>query len=152
MRDYDISRRKNSNIFIYHSLRTSSPGRSGGVVGKGRRACNFFSGIWIPRPISLWLPDDWAFRSPPISAKRKRARILTNIDKHVPREMTTLLMSPSPISISHWLFLCRSSNSRDVVASFRSFSRPTAGAPRRAYLQAIFFTEAKFTWHGLKIR
>ena len=34
MRKYDISRRKNSNIFIYHSLRTSSPGRSGGVVGK----------------------------------------------------------------------------------------------------------------------
>ena len=40
---------------------------------------------------------------------------------HVPRVMTSLLMSPPPISISHWLFRCRYSNSRDVVASSPSF-------------------------------
>ena len=35
--------------------------------------------------------------------------------------MTSLLMSSPPISISHRLFRCRYSNSRDVVASFPSF-------------------------------
>ena len=57
------------------SLRTSSFGRSGGGAGKGRRASNYVSGIWFPPPILLWLLVDWAVRFPPISAKRKRARI-----------------------------------------------------------------------------
>ena len=34
----------------------------------------------------------------------KQARILTNVEKHVPRAMTSLLMSSLPISISHQLF------------------------------------------------
>ena len=41
-----------------------------------------------------------------------------------------------PISISQRLFRCRYSNSRDVVASSPSFSRPAARAPRRACSQA----------------
>ena len=49
--------------------------------GKGRRACNYISRIWIPPPIPLWLPVDWAVRFPPISAKWERAR--TKIEKHV---------------------------------------------------------------------
>ena len=59
-------------------LQVSSPGRSGGRAGKGSTAYNYFFGIWIPHPISLWLPVDWAVRFPPISVKRKRARMLTN--------------------------------------------------------------------------
>ena len=62
--------------------------------------------------------------------------------KHVPRVMTSLLMSSPPISILHRLFRSRYSNSRDVVASSPSFSRPAAKAPRRACLQA---TETKQT-------
>ena len=54
------------------------------------------SGIWIPPPISLWLPVDWPIRFPPIGANRKRARMWRNIEKHVPRVMT---LSP-PITIS----------------------------------------------------
>ena len=46
--------------------------------------------------------------------------------------MTSLLMSYSPITILHRLFPCRYSNSRDVVESASSTSRPTARAPRRA--------------------
>ena len=42
--------------------------------------------------------------------------------------MTSLLMSSPPISISHRLFRCRHSNSRDAVASCPSFSRPAARA------------------------
>ena len=44
------------------------------------------------------------------------------LKKHVPRLMTSLLMSSPPISISHGLFQCRYSNSRDIVASSASFS------------------------------
>ena len=50
--------------------------------------------------------------------------------------MTSLLMSSPPISISHRLFRCRYSNSRDAVASFPSFSLPAARAPQRACSQA----------------
>ena len=60
--------------------------------------------------------------------------------KHVPRVMTSLLMSSPPISILHRLFRSRYSNSRDVVASSPSFSRPAAKAPRIACFQA---TETK---------
>ena len=109
------------------SLRAISQGRSGGRAGKGRRACNYVSGIWIPPPIPLWLPVDWAVRFPPISAKRKRSRIkqtLKNAWKHAPRVMTSLLMSSPPISISHWLFPCRYSNSRDELQTLLPFPAP----------------------------
>ena len=46
------------------------------------------------------------------------------------------MSSPRTISISHRLFRCRYSNSRDVVASSPSFSRPAARAPRRPCLRA----------------
>ena len=59
------------------------------------------------------------------------------LKKHVPRVMTSLLMSFAPISISH---RCRYSNSRDVVASSPSFSRPAAKAPRRACTQVNVHT------------
>ena len=46
--------------------------------------------------------------------------------------MTSLLMSSLPISISHWLFQCRFSNSRDIVASSPFSSCPDAslGKPK----------------------
>ena len=81
------------------------------------------------------LSVDWAVTFPPISVMRKRVPMETNIEKHVRRVMTLLMPSP-PISISHRLFRCRYSNSRDVLASSLSFSRPTARVPRRACWQA----------------
>ena len=45
-----------SDANFWSSLRASSPGRSGGWTGKGRRTCNYVSGIWILPPIPLWLP------------------------------------------------------------------------------------------------
>ena len=60
---------------IASSLRASSPWHSGGAAGEGRRACNCVSEIWIPLPIPLWLPVDWAVRFQPISAKGKRTQI-----------------------------------------------------------------------------
>ena len=52
--------------------------------------------------------------------------------KHAIRIMTSLLMSPLPITISHWLFWCRFSNFRDIVASPPSSSCPEAslGKPK----------------------
>ena len=88
-----------------------SPGYSGGGAGKGRRACNYVSGIWIPPSIPLWLPVDWAVRLPPISARSGNEceckQTLKNTWKHAPRVMTSLLMSSPSISISHRLSRCR---------------------------------------------
>ena len=62
-----------------------------------------------------------------------------NIEKHVPRVMTSLLMSSLPISILHWLFWCRYSNSRAVVASSPSFSLPAATATATESLLAGYY-------------
>ena len=59
------------------SLGASSPGHSDGGAGKGRRAGHCVSGIWIPPPIPLWLPVDWAVQFPPISVKWKWVRMET---------------------------------------------------------------------------
>ena len=83
-------------ICISVSLRGSSPGRSCGGAGKGRRTYHYVRGIWIPLPIPLWLPVYWAVRFPPISAKRERARMQINIEKRMPWVMTSLLMSSPP--------------------------------------------------------
>ena len=116
------------------SLRARSPRRSGGGAGKGRRACNLNS---ISNSIPLWLPIDWAVRFLPISAKRKRAQMLTSSEKHVPTIMTSLLSS-SQISISHRLFQLPDQVHVHVVASSLSSSRPAARAPRRACHQARY--------------
>ena len=47
---------------------------------------------------------------------------LKNMFKHVPRALTSLLMSYPPITISYRLFRCRYSNSRDVAESSPSLS------------------------------
>ena len=60
-------------LSMVSSLRASTLGHSGGGVGKGRRAGKYVSGIWIPPPIPLWLPVNWAVRFLPIS---------TNVNKH----------------------------------------------------------------------
>ena len=49
-----------SNHGTSNSLKASSPGRFGGWVEKGRRACHHVSGIWIPPSIPLWLHVNWA--------------------------------------------------------------------------------------------
>ena len=41
------------------SLRASSPGRSGAAVEKGRRACNYVSGIWVSASKKSKRNADW---------------------------------------------------------------------------------------------
>ena len=69
------------HIHGWHILWASSPGRSGGGAWKGRRACNSVSGIWIPRPIRLWLPVDGRL-SCQISANQREAETSANVSKH----------------------------------------------------------------------
>ena len=57
------------------SLQASSLGRCGSGMGKGRRACNYISRIWLLPPIPQWLPVDWAVKLAPINTKRKRVRM-----------------------------------------------------------------------------
>ena len=110
--------------------------QSGGGAEKGSRACNYVPGIWIPPPIPLWLPVDWAVRF--FSANVNKH--WKNTWKHAPWVMTSLLMSSPSISNSHRLFQCRYSNSRDVAASSPpSVSRPAARAPRRVCSLANLF-------------
>ena len=129
-----------SNLFIciimLCSLRASSPGHSGGGAGKGRRACNYVSGIWIPPSIPLVTELSDFLQSVQRGNERGCKQTLKNMWKHTPR-VDTLLMSSPPISILHWLFQCRYSNSRDVVASSPSFSHPATRAPWRVCLLPI---------------
>ena len=70
-----------------------------------------------------------------ISANQGETETSANVNKHVPRVMTSLLISSPPISILHRLFRSRYSNSRDVDASSPSFSHPAGRARRRACSQ-----------------
>ena len=62
----------------------------------------------------------------------RKCQCKQTLTRHVPRVMTSLLMSSSPIIISHLLFPRRYSNSRHVAKSASSSSRRVAKAPRRA--------------------
>ena len=117
---------------FFPSLRVSCPGRSGGGAGKGRRACNYVSGIVCSPSTGLLY-----FRQSARSGNERECN--QNTWKLVLRVMTPLLMSSPPISILHRLFRCRYSNSRDVVASSPSFSLSTVREAQRAYSQATVF-------------
>ena len=106
---------------ISNSLRASSPGHSGGRAGKGRRACSYVSGMWIP---------------PPCGSSRQLSYQIS--DQREAKKRANVRMSSPSISISNRRFRCRYSNSRGVVGSSSSFSCPAARGPRRAWSQAIF--------------
>ena len=67
--------------------------------------------------------------------------------------MTSLLKSSMPISISHPLFQCKYTHSRDVVGSCPSFCCPAARAPQRAWLQAqaVVLDDSRVTYRESKI-
>ena len=106
------------------SLRASSPGRSGGGAGKGRRACNYVSGIQIPPPAQLWLPVVWGVRFWPISANRKRAfksEICDQITRRTSQNVNSstckiINCSLKPNSFSFFfLFFCTSKRTFDYL-------------------------------------
>ena len=115
---------------FFSSLRASSLWHSGGGAGKGRRACNYVSELWI-------------------SASKSRCEMLVG-EGDISSDVCSCLPSCSFPLRADWQKSDSSvdrepqgnwrwnSNSRDVVASSRSFSRPASRAPRRAFSQAIF--------------
>ena len=74
---------------ISNSLRASSTGHSGGRGGKGRRARNYVSGMWIPPPCGSSCRLSYQ-----ISDQRKE------------KKRANVLMSSPSISISHRRFRC----------------------------------------------
>ena len=101
-----------------------------GGAGKGRRACNHVSGIWIPPPIPLWFPVDRAVRFPPISA---------NVNKHWKTRARGNNVITNVIS-ANTHFASTFSNSRDVVESSPFFPAPPPECPgevARRLLQCI---------------
>ena len=108
------------------SLWTSSPGRSGGKAGKGRRACNYVSGIWIsPSKKSMWNAGY------PCHVLFKVFLHSRSILLHTDWRKSDSSVDGEPQGNWRW-----NSHSRDIVASSRFFSRPTTRAPRRACSQA----------------
>ena len=63
------------------SLRASSPGRSCGGAGKGRRDCNYVSEFEFHLQFPCGSQSTGAVRILPISAKRKRARMYYFIEE-----------------------------------------------------------------------
>ena len=101
----------------------------GGGAGKERKACNL-QRLWDLNSASTspmaprQLMSDFR-QSGQSGNERECKQTLKNMWKHAPRVMTSLLMSSPPMSISHRLFRCRYSNSRDVIASYPSLPRRT---------------------------
>ena len=58
--------------------------------------------------------------------------------KHVPRVMMSSLMSSPPISISHRLFQCRYSNSRDELQVLPPFPAPKKKCPGALARKLLF--------------
>ena len=124
-----------NHIVEYYNLRASSPGRSGGGTGKGTTSLEFEFCLQFPCGSPSTERSDFR-QSARSGNERECKQTLKNTLKLAPSVMTSLPVSSPPISISHRLFRCRYSNSRDVVANSPSFSRPAARAPRRACPQA----------------
>ena len=113
------------------NLRTSSPGRSGAEREKDRELAT----VSLEFEILLQLPCGSLLSEMSDFHQSAKSRNNWNVNKHWKsklRVMTSLPMSSLAISISHRLFRCRYSNSRDVVASSPSISHPAATAPQRA--------------------
>ena len=116
------------------SLRASSREWYGNGVGKGGRACNYVSGIWILPPIPLWLTINCQ-----ISTNQCEAETRANVNKHwKPRAKGNYAITNIISANQHFhrLFWCRYSNSRDLVPSSPSFSCPATREFQRACLRA----------------
>ena len=122
-------------------LLASSLGCLGGRAEKGRRACNYVSGIWIPTPVSLWLPRRLSCQ---FSANHREAETSTKVNKHwkthakgndvITNVISTNQHFASTFSKQIFKFKRCSCKLYDLLPSF---SLPTARVPQRACLQAI---------------
>ena len=127
---------KDYNITV--NLQASSPGCSGGRVGKGKRAFNYISGlsiIYIKKVIAkCWLAEKTlVMTSLPLTW-----HMFFNVSFHFRLFPLHADWQKSDSSVNgepqgNWRW---NSNSRDVIASSPSFSHPAARGPWSACLQA----------------
>ena len=109
------SSNKHSDKFI--SLRASSPGRSGGRQEKEGELATTSLGIEFCLQLPCSFPSTELsdlLQSARIGNERECKQTLKNTRIHVPIVTTLFLVSSPPISISHRLFRCGYSFSRDV--------------------------------------
>ena len=119
-----------------YSLWASSPGRSGGEAGKGRRACNYVAGIWISASKRLCelliggddISNDVITLGSCFFNVCLRSR---SFPLHADWRKSDSSVDEEPQGNWRW-----NSNFRCVVASSPSFPRCTARAPGRACSQA----------------
>ena len=113
-----------------HSLRGSSPGRSGGGAGKGRRACTAsleFEYLHRKDDAKCWLAE----MTLPLARVFQCLFTFALVSALADWRKSACSVDREPQGNWRW-----NSNSRDVVASSPSFSRLTARAPRPASSQA----------------
>ena len=124
------------NFFYSPSLRVSSLGRSYGGAGKGRRTCNYFSGICIEKvDAKCWYMYPEMILVMTLLPLARRFQCLLHSRSFPLRadwRKSDSSFDGEPQGNWRW-----NSNSRDVVVNFPSFSRPAARAPLRACSQAI---------------
>ena len=125
-----------SLFFRTVSLWASSLGRSGGGAGKGRRTCNYVSGIWISlhRESRSEILIEGNDISNDVITLGACFHVFFNVCLHSRSFPLRADWPKSDSSINgepqgNWRW---NSNSRGVVTSSRSFSRPAARAPRSA--------------------
>ena len=90
--------------------------------------------------LRLWnLNSSFGSSSTELSDFRQSARSGNEREcKHVPRVMMSSLMSSPPISISHRLFQCRYSNSRDELQALPPFPAPKKKCPGALARKLLF--------------
>ena len=141
-----------TGIQYLDNLRTSSPGRSVGVAVKGRRACNYVSGIWISICIENVDAKCWLAEMTLVMTSLPLARVfqcffffftlaIVSASRWLARKLDSSVDGEPQ---GHWRW---NSNSRDEFASSPSFSRPVARAPRRAYSQGSTWNPEETAWN-----
>ena len=121
-----------------NSLQASSPGHSGGGRKESLQLC-----LW-----NLNSCTSNSFVAPCqlrrlISANQHKAETRENINKHWKTRakgndvITNVIFTNQHFAVT---FLCRYSNSRDILANFPSFSHLSVRVPQRAHLQARDWT------------
>ena len=126
--------------FCYNDNKWSkSPERSGGGAGKERRSSLQLC-LWNLTSIHLQFPC--SFPSTEQSDFRQSGRIgnerecKPTVKKHVLREITSLLVSSQPISISHRLW-CRWQMFKFQRRNCKQLFRPSPPLPRQSALEIL---------------
>ena len=145
-------------VLIYwsrSSLRASSClGRSGGGAGKGRRPCNYVSGVWIPISIPKWLTSSELsdFRQSVRSGNKREGKNKQKIRAKGIDVITNVISANQHLASTFSMHIFKFQR-RTCSCKLSYFSRPAARAPRRAYSQANpgLQMRVQFLHHSIRV-